>query len=69
MPRLIVQQIEGRTVEQKRELARRLTDVAVDVLGVDPATVTVFIEEVPPENFARGGVLALDRDRSPAKTE
>jgi 4-oxalocrotonate tautomerase len=61
MPRLIVQQIEGRTVEQKRELARRLTEVAVDVLNVDPETVTVFIEEVPPENFARGGVLALDR--------
>jgi 4-oxalocrotonate tautomerase len=61
VPRLIVQQIEGRTVEQKRELARRLTDVAVDVLGVDPETVTVFIEEVPPENFARGGVLTADR--------
>jgi 4-oxalocrotonate tautomerase len=61
VPRLIVQQIEGRTIEQKRELARRLTDVAVDVLGVDPETVTVFIEEVPVENFARGGVLAADR--------
>ena len=59
--RLIVQQIEGRTVEQKRELARRLTEVAVEVLDVDPETVTVFIEEVPPENFARGGVLAVDR--------
>ena len=61
MPRLIVQQIEGRSVEQKRELARRLTDTVVDILGVDPDTVTVFIEEVPPENFARAGVLALDR--------
>ncbi|MEX2548026.1 MAG: 4-oxalocrotonate tautomerase family protein [Chloroflexota bacterium] len=61
MPRLIVQQIEGRSVEQKRELARRLTDTVVDILNVDPETVTVFIEEVPPENFARGGVLAVDR--------
>ena len=69
MPRLIVQQIEGRTVEQKRELARRLTDAAVDVLGVDPETVTVFIEEVPPENFARGGVLALDRQAHSRSTE
>jgi 4-oxalocrotonate tautomerase len=63
---LIVQQIEGRTVDQKRELARRLTDVTVDVLGVDPETVTVFIEEVPPENFARGGTLAIDRKRASA---
>jgi 4-oxalocrotonate tautomerase len=61
VPRFIVQQIQGRTVEQKRELARRLTEVAVDVLGVDPETVTVFIEEVSPENFARAGVLAADR--------
>lgn len=61
MPRIIVQSIAGRTVDQKRELARRLTDVVVDVYDVDPATVTIFVEEVPPENFARSGVLALDR--------
>lgn len=61
MPRIIVQAIFGRTVEQKRELARRLTEAAVEVYEVDPQTVTVFMEEVPPENFARAGVLALDR--------
>ena len=64
MPRIIVQSISGRSVEQKRELARRLNDVVVDVYKVDPETVTVYIEEVPPENFARAGRLALDR-RSP----
>jgi 4-oxalocrotonate tautomerase len=69
MPRLIVQQIEGRTVEQKRELARRLTDTVVDILQVDAETVTVFIEEVPPENFARGGLLALDRRAAERATE
>jgi 4-oxalocrotonate tautomerase family enzyme len=51
----------GATPKQERELERRLTEVAVDVPGVDPITVTVFIEEVPPENFARGGTLAPDR--------
>lgn len=61
MPRIIVQSIAGRTVEQKRELARRLTEVVIEVYEVEPATVTIFIEEVPPENFARSGVLALDR--------
>ena len=61
MPRLIVQMIEGRTVEQKRELARRLSETVIDLLKVDPETVTVFIDETPPENFARAGVLALDR--------
>jgi 4-oxalocrotonate tautomerase len=69
VPRLIVQQIEGRTVEQKRELARRLTDTVVDILEVDPETVTVFIEEVPPENFARAGKLALDNRAAHSTTE
>jgi len=63
MPRIIIQSLAGRTVEQKRELARRLTEVVVDVYRVAPETVTIFIEEVPPENFASRGVLALDRDR------
>jgi len=62
MPRIIIQSIAGRGVELKRELARRLTDVVVDIYRVDPQTVTVFIEEVPPENFARAGTLALDRE-------
>lgn len=67
MPRIIVQSIAGRSVELKRELARRLNDVVVDVYKVDPQTVTVFIEEVPPENFARAGLLAIDRE-APADT-
>ena len=62
MPRIIVQSIAGRSVEQKRELARRLTEVVIDVYRVAPETVTIYIEEVPPENFARSGTLALDRD-------
>jgi 4-oxalocrotonate tautomerase len=69
VPRLIVQQIEGRSIEQKRELARRLTDTVIDILKVDPETVTVFIEEVPPENFARGGVLAFDRRAAQSASE
>ncbi|MEO6351109.1 MAG: 2-hydroxymuconate tautomerase family protein [Candidatus Limnocylindrales bacterium] len=69
MPRLIVQMIEGRTVEQKRELARRLSETVIDLLKVDPETVTVFIEEVPPENFARAGMLALDRRAAKRPTE
>ena len=61
MPRIIIQAIEGRTVEQKRELARRVTDAVVETWHVEPDTVTVRIEEVPAENFARAGVLASDR--------
>lgn len=68
MPRIIIQAIAGRTVEQKRELARRLTDAVVEVWGVDPDIVTLRIEEVPPENFARAGLLASDR-KPPTEAE
>ena len=61
MPRIIVQAISGRTLEQKRDLARRLTDAVVEAWGVEPEIVTVRIEEVAPENFARAGLLAADR--------
>ena len=69
MPRIIVQSLSGRSVELKRELARRLNDVVVDVYKVDPQTVTVFIEEVPPENFARAGLLAVDRENQVGTSE
>ena len=61
MPRIIIQSLAGRTVEQKRELVRRLTEAVVDVYRVTPEQVTIFIEEAGPENLAKGGVLELDR--------
>jgi 4-oxalocrotonate tautomerase len=66
MPRIIVQAIAGRTVEQKRELVRRITDTVVETWHVDPDIVTIRIEEVPAENFARAGVLAADRPKPAA---
>ena len=69
MPRIIIQAIEGRSVEQKRDLARRITDAVVDSWGVEPEIVTIRIEEVPAENFARAGVLATDRVAAAATAE
>ena len=61
MPRIIIQSLEGRSLEQKRELVRRITVDVVDVYRVTPDQVTVFIEEASPENFAKGGVLEADK--------
>jgi 4-oxalocrotonate tautomerase len=63
MPRIIIQLIRGRSVEQKRELARRLTDDVVEVFGVEPEIVTIRFEEVEAHDFARGGILSSDRGR------
>jgi 4-oxalocrotonate tautomerase len=59
---------EGATAEQKRALIRGVTDVLVEVLGKDPATTFVVIDEVETEDWGIGGVPVEDyrRDRRPA---
>jgi 4-oxalocrotonate tautomerase len=64
MPRIIIQAFKGRSLEQKRELVRRITDITVEIFEVEPETVTIRIEEGDKENFAKAGVLASDRPGS-----
>ncbi len=47
---------EGATPEQKRRLIAGVTDLLVDVLGKDPATTFVLIDEVATEDWGIGGV-------------
>lgn len=47
---------EAPSVEQKAELIRGATELPVRVLGKNPATTSVIIEEVPPENWGIGGL-------------
>jgi 4-oxalocrotonate tautomerase len=60
MPELTVNMIEGRTLEQKRELVRRLTEVVVEVCKVDASSVLITITENRREDKAKGGKLFLD---------
>jgi 4-oxalocrotonate tautomerase len=61
MPEITIEMIEGRTVDQKRELARRLTDVMVEVLKVDASSVTIIFHENRRQDKAKAGLLFLDR--------
>jgi 4-oxalocrotonate tautomerase len=47
---------EGNTREQKEAVIRGVTSVLVDVLGKDPATTFVVIEEVDFEDWGIGGM-------------
>lgn len=60
MPVVQIHIKQGRTTEQKRELARRITDVLVDVCGAAEERVHVIIDEVPEDNWGRGGRLLSD---------
>jgi 4-oxalocrotonate tautomerase len=46
---------EGATTEQKAELIKGATDLLVKVLGKNPKTTVVVIEEVETDNWGIGG--------------
>jgi 4-oxalocrotonate tautomerase len=46
---------EGATTEQKTQLIRGVTDMLRDVLGKDPRTTVVVIEEIETDNWGIGG--------------
>jgi 4-oxalocrotonate tautomerase len=68
MPTLHVEFFEGRTVEQKRALARELTDACVRVLGGSADSVDVIFTDVKREDWATGGVLWSDKATKPASS-
>jgi 4-oxalocrotonate tautomerase len=46
---------EGVTAGQKAELIEGVTDLLATVLGKNPATTVVVIDEVPTDNWGIGG--------------
>ena len=52
---------EGATAEQKEEVIRRMTQVLVDVLGKNPETTVVVIDEVETDNWGIGGATVTKR--------
>ncbi len=55
---------EGATAEQKAELIRRATLMMVEVLGKDPNTTFVIIEEVETDNWGIGGKSVTARRKA-----
>lgn len=46
---------EGATTEQKAELIKGVTDLLAGILGKNPATTVVVIEEIDTDNWGIGG--------------
>ena len=61
MPMIRVEMYKGRTRDQKRALARALTEAFNSTCGGKPESVHVVIAEVDKEDWAVAGVLAVDR--------
>ncbi len=61
MPIVTIDLAEGRTVEQKRELTKMITDAIVRVFKTTPEHVTIVYRDLPRSNFATAGVLLSDK--------
>jgi phenylpyruvate tautomerase PptA (4-oxalocrotonate tautomerase family) len=57
MPRITIEWFNTRTDEQRQEIARRITEVMVEVAKVRPQDVAIRFDEIDPRFFARGGVI------------
>jgi 4-oxalocrotonate tautomerase len=54
--------LDGRTTEQKRRAAKRVTEVLQEELNVNPVKLTIAFVEVPRESYASNGTLISDRE-------
>jgi len=61
MPHVEITLIKGRSVEQKRKTAERITQIVAEELNAKREDTTVAFIEVEKESFAHGGVLVIDR--------
>jgi len=52
---------EGRTPEQKRAVAEKVTEVLVRELNTPPESITVLMYELGKDHIAKAGVLLSDK--------
>lgn len=64
MPIVQIHMLEGRDLEKKRLLAKRITEVVVDTLGSKPEKVRVILSDMAHHDYAVAGVLYCDEEKA-----
>jgi len=62
MPIVRVEMWTGRTVAQKQELARVITEAMVNIAHTTPEATIIIFEDIPKENWAQSGELASEME-------
>jgi 4-oxalocrotonate tautomerase len=65
MPHVQITWVEGRTPEQKRKIAERVTTVLIEDGKAKRENIHVSFHDVPSTNYAEAGVLVVDQKRTP----
>ena len=63
MPMVQITLLAGRSAEQKRKIAKRVTDALVEEAGARCEAIAVAFNEVSSENYALGGELMVDKKK------
>jgi len=61
MPVVQIDFAEGRSAEQKRDMAKKVTEAICDTLKCPPAAVEIVMREIPLSSFAVAGKLLSDK--------
>lgn len=61
MPIVQIDFLEGRSIEQKRELAKKVTEAICETAKCPPEAVTILLRELPATNIAKAGTLISDK--------
>ncbi len=63
MPLVQITMLAGRTTDQKRKIAKRITDTMVEEAGARREAIIVAFHEVSKESYASGGELMIDKGK------
>lgn len=66
MPNITVELLAGRTMAQRREFVRRVTEDAVECLNAKREKVRILLVEIEASDVANGGVFVADEEQSAA---
>ena len=61
MPMVQITMLQGRTADQKRKIAKRVTDALVEEAGAKREAIVIAFNEVSRESYATGGELMIDK--------
>lgn len=64
MPQVQITLLQGRTLEQKRRVAQRITDALVEDAGASRDAISISFVEVSKESYASAGVLIIDKRKT-----
>lgn len=61
MPFIQIYMVEGRTVDQKREMAKVVTKEVARIAKVGENRVKIYFTDIKKENVVDGGILKIDK--------